>query len=150
MTKKKNRLVIEGPSVINSFSRCECDYRLLDLGENLFAIEWAPYCEVPYAILYHDGVKAHKNFEELATKKGSYQKLEDDAAPEDILIHCPWRMTDERVRIEQVDDEFWNVICVADGYGNELTIGPYNTIQEAAQNLPNDLDVYGDNPNDAY
>jgi hypothetical protein len=135
-------MIIKEPKKLDSFSRCETDYRLLEFSNGRFAIEWHGWSDgIPaYAIMYDDIHKVVDDFNGLRMKKLSYRQIEERTAREDILDSCPWKEEGkELVRIEKDynTDKCWNVIM---GNSDLYTkVGPYASLGEAAAHLEEDL-----------
>jgi hypothetical protein len=47
-------MIIREPKVLESKSRCETSYRLLEFDNGRFAIEWEPWYGEAYAVMYDD------------------------------------------------------------------------------------------------
>jgi hypothetical protein len=141
----RRMMIIREPKILNNFSRCECSYRLLDLGGDIYAIEWAPDYEIPYGILYHNQLEALQDFEKLGKKQIGYQEIEARTSVENILHHCPWRSGEEFIRTDRYGNDFWNIVTIRET-DEEVRVGPYGDLMEATQNILVDYQrLYGEN-----
>jgi hypothetical protein len=137
--EKGKGMIITQPKELDTFSRCETDYSLLELHGGRFAIEWRPWHDSPYAILYDDLHKAAADFNALRMSKISYISLEDKTDPDNILQECPWREEGtEALSITRMGEGFWNILFDHDGF-EVMRIGPYDRLGEAVGRLPEDI-----------
>lgn len=138
-------MIFKNITHLNSFSRCECDYNLLEVGPDLYAIEWDRWPqESPYAILYTNLFDATKDFDLLARKQIGYDAIAERTDPENIMHTCPWNDGPEALRIESIDGEFWNVFDP--DKPTQIKVGPYTSLFEAVANIETDYYAHVEEP----
>jgi hypothetical protein len=138
------KIIVWPPKWLESFTRCECDYHLLDLQDGRYAIEWAEHICAggeTYAIVYEMLDDAKDDFGKLRDRGLSYRAIEERTTPENILGNPPWveREWDTIAKVIEKDDFFWNGIVI-DRWKEEIVfIGPYNSFEEATASFTSDF-----------
>jgi hypothetical protein len=135
--------IVWPPKPLENFTRCECDYSLLDLQDGRYAIEWALWEGQGgdiYAVVYEMREDAKDDFEKLRNRGISYRAIEERTSPENILPSPPWveRDWETRAKIVEKVDGFWNYIVIDQQEGEFVHIGPYESIDEATKHLLED------------
>ena len=138
-------MILREPKRLDSFSRCETDYSLIEFDDGSVAIEWNSYNsgDPSYAIVYHDIHKAIDDFNGLRSRRLGYDEIVSRTAKEDVLDSCPWSEEGlEEVTIAKLGiDDHWNIFTYPHDW-IETRIGPYDSLQEAVDHLEEDYKTF--------